>query len=686
MKFIIAIMMIVLLAACTVQTPSTILTTPPTDTYVRGTYVETSFDLNGDANVKTFSSVNEYEDFVNQHEQQAPVFRGGGVMMETAVLADASQVKTAPNDYSETNVQVAGVDEADIMKSDGEYIYTISGTTLYVIKAYPGEDAKIESSVSIDGQPKGLFVKGNDLVVFGSVDYNNVVDIIGFRPQGGLSFFTVYDISDKTNVSVKNEYHFEGSPYDGRLIDDTVYFVTRSYPEVRDTYPLPLIIQDGNVKEMPVDRMFFIPQPYDNIEQVNVHSIDLSKRTIVDSISVSVDRLHTLYMSENNLYVVSSRYINEYELRQEIVKELLEKKLSAYDKKVIQKIKDTDNDVLTQGEKKLKIMAIYYKYENNLKNEEKKVFEKDLDSMMKQKLESIDYFEYTIVNKIHADDGKLSFVANGKVPGRIVNQFSLDEHDGYLRMATTVPQEWSQYVERKDSTNGVYVLDSDLDIVGSLTGLAQTEQIYSTRFVGDRLYLVTFKQTDPFFVIDLSNPRQPTELGQLKIPGFSRYLHPYDDTHLIGLGRDATATGRQQGLKISIYDVTDVGNPIETANYVTDERYVSSTAEYEHKAFLFDKDKKLLVIPAFSYEWNNGKNEGYNGAMVFYITENEIKLQGLIDHGGENYYSAAVERSMYINELLYTKSPNKLRINKIEDLGSVKTIELDSYNGPIPLY
>ena len=194
--------------------------------------------------------------------------------------------------------------------------------------------------------------------------------------------------------------------------------------------------------------------------------------------------------------------------------------------------------------------------------------------------------------------------------------------------------------------------------------------------------MVTFRQVDPFFVIDLSDPANIKELGKLKIPGFSRYLHPYDENTIIGLGREATETGRQQGLKISLFDVSDVENPKETAKFAAKEQYASSTAEFEHKAFLFSREKELLAIPAYNYDFRKS-GDNYNGAMVFKITKESIELRGIIDHssGSGNYYSPQVERSLYINELLYTKSEGLLRINKIDDLSKVKNIELTGSEG-----
>jgi inhibitor of cysteine peptidase len=200
------------------------------------------------------------------------------------------------------------------------------------------------------------------------------------------------------------------------------------------------------------------------------------------------------------------------------------------------------------------------------------------------------------------------------------------------------------------------------------------------------LYMVTFKQIDPFFVIDLSDPKNIKNLGELKIPGFSRYLHPYDENTIIGLGQEANEkTGSLLGLKVSLFDVKDVNNPKEIAKFVAEGEYSSSAAEFEHKAFLFSKEKDLLVIPVNSYSWRNNE-DSYAGAFVFNITKNEISLRGLIDHSrGQNNYFSGVERSLYIDNILYTKSPGLLRSNKLSDLSSVRNITLES-EGPYIFY
>ncbi|MBN1175988.1 beta-propeller domain-containing protein [Candidatus Woesearchaeota archaeon] len=686
------LLLVVTLSACSVQ---------PDPYSPSGTYIESNIDLGNPSDIKPFTSEDDYQEFFSSLSSSNSYYygglaRGGDLMVESVAMDGmAPMVKTTAtnsnvgvsDDFSGTNNQVQGVDEADLLKTDGEFIYTITDNTIFVIKATPGEDSKVLSQVTLkDVYPSEMLLKGDKLVVIGRVDVYKFRDELDVVPENGMSFAYVYDVSDKESPKLVKELLFEGW-YDTARLYDEAYVVTRVRPEIRDVYPLPMVVTDGVVSTLRPADMFYIPYQYNSPELAIVHKIDLDTYN-VDSTAVTVDNLQTVYMSYDNIYVVGHESISEYRLEQIILQELIEPKLSVKDLDLIKKIKETDNAVLSQYEKEQKIQSIYMKRLYSMSSDEQDDLQDEAENLMVEKVKDMQYLDYVLIHKIDID--RLKVQASNKVPGQVVNQFSLDEYDGYLRIATTIPQRWSNLIEsQKDESNNIYVLNKDLETVGSLTGLAENERIYSTRFVGDRLYMVTFRQVDPFFVIDLSNPKKPTSLGELKIPGFSRYLHPYDATHIIGIGQDATETGRTSGLKISLFDVEDVANPKEVAKYVTEAKYASSTALYEHKAFLFSKEKNLLVIPAYSYEWKDNQQSGYAGAFVFNIDESNIELRGLIDHtkGSNNIWNSQVERSLYIGDLLYTKSRNLLRINALEDLSSVKDVSLEvKQTGDIPIY
>ena len=290
-----------------------------------------------------------------------------------------------------------------------------------------------------------------------------------------------------------------------------------------------------------------------------------------------------------------------------------------------------------------------------------------------------EYKEKTVLHRLSLDGMNIHYRACGEVTGTALNRYSMDEFDGYFRIATSTG--WMQ-------DNQVYVLDEDLDVVGDLEDIAPGERIYSARFMGEKLYLVTFRQVDPFYVIDLSEPMNPEILGELKIPGYSDYLHPYDENHIIGIGKDGNS------VKISLFDVTDVSNPkeldkIELGNWGSD-----SKALYDPHAFLFSRDRNMLVIPMYIYaDWSHyGQNsDDWAGACVFHISpEDGISLEAKIGHEVDvddslfyNYdYFQQADRSFYIGDVLYTKSYNMLKVTSLEDYEDIKTINLGEY-GPV---
>ncbi|MBI2575627.1 beta-propeller domain-containing protein [Candidatus Woesearchaeota archaeon] len=690
-----------------------------------GTYKDTQFfDPEKDLRPLTFSSEDQFNSFFKQYQQGRDfggfggVFRSDVAMMESAVVSKAVSPEAAPSaqrDFSKTNVQVESIDEADIIKTDGNYIYTITEKTLFIIKAYPGEDAELISTVQLDNYPQGIFIDGDYLGVFGNTDHPKLLNKLGIGRTRGMSFFTRYNVADKKNPKVEKEFKLEGSYFEARMFGDYVYLVTVAWPDSRLHYPTPIIMEGTVLKSMPVSDIIYFPIPYDSPQMATIYSFKLSEpEKDITSKTLVVEGANNLYMSENNLYLTYTKYINEWQISQKITKEAVEPMLSPEERSFVEKIKAADPDILSPGEKEQKIMQVIQDFINALDGEGQEALRDEIEKKVQNTLQEYEFLEYTVIHKVSLDKGNIEVKASGSVPGHITNQFSLDEKDDVLRIATTANERWQiskeqdargegekpagqaektritimPPIRRSSSSNNIFTLDKSLKILGSLKGLAEGEQIYSARFIGGRLYMVTFRQVDPFFVIDLSNPTNIKELGKLKIPGFSRYLHPYDEDTIIGIGRDASDEGRQKGIKISLFDVSDVKNPQEIAKWAAKERYSQTTAEWEHKAFLFSKEKELLVIPGYNYDYND-RDGSYNGALVFKITKDDIKLRGIIDHSEakRQWYAPQVERSLYIEELLYTKSPTLLRINEIESLEKVKNIELKKdKEGPYKMY
>jgi uncharacterized secreted protein with C-terminal beta-propeller domain len=278
----------------------------------------------------------------------------------------------------------------------------------------------------------------------------------------------------------------------------------------------------------------------------------------------------------------------------------------------------------------------------------------------------------TAICRVWIENNTISPEAKGNVPGSEINQFSMDEYNNYFRIATTT---------RINGTtqNNLYALNMNLSIIGSLENVAPGEAIDSARFIGDRCYFATsVVRRDPFFVIDVGNASEPKILGYLKIPGFTRYLHPYDENHVIGIGRDAN-----NSVKISLFDVTNVSAPIETSNYAVKGVWSDTEVLTEHKAFLFDGSKDLLVIPLSISAYDEAEDlySMWQGVYVFNITlSNGLVLKGNVTHQDDSSYywdsNYWVKRALYIKNVLYTVSNDKIKMNDLETLALINEIEL----------
>jgi len=611
------------------------------------------------------------------------------------------------DDYSKTNVQVKGVDEADIIKTDGEYIYALVKKDLYIIKAYPTEKSEIISKIAFKSRPNNIYIHGNHLAVFGRNIDNETFR--SFKRRSQFSFFKVFDISDKKNPEQVRDLDFEGNYSNSRMIGDYVYFITNNYnyyyipgepilPRLLDGGELVNIDCSQNKKCFSPDVYYFdIPYNSYNFTSINAINIKDESEEVQGEIYIMPSG-QNVYASLNNIYLTYTKYVSEEELSFKVMRELFFSRLSTKNQEKIVKIEGVENFILNQQEKLNKTMQIMQNFIMSLSEDEQKKAEKELKNAMKEKYKDISKeLEKTVIYKIAVNKGKLEYKAKGEVTGHVLNQFAMDENGKYFRIATTKNRSWSSFIEDKEarkSYTNLYVLDENLDQVGEIEGLARGEQIYSVRFMQNRAYLVTFKQIDPLFVIDLKNPKNPKVLGKLKIPGYSNYLHPYDENTLIGFGKDAGESKwggvRTKGLKLSLFDVSDVENPKEIDTYIMGDAGSNSIALNDHKAFLFSKEKNLLSIPVSIRESldNRWGKLTFSGVAVFDVNKNGFKLKGKIDHsdnGGVSekdywnsyrYYDNTVKRSLYIGDILYTFSNKYIKMNKLSDLEEVGELEL----------
>lgn len=620
------------------------------------------------------------------------------------------------DDYSTTNVQVGGVDEGDIIKTDGKYIYTVTGNEVVIIDAYPADNAKELSRIKFDSQPSGIYINGDKLAVYGqnyniytAEEYKNILP----PRRNSYSFLKVYDTSDKNNPILKRSFDFEGNLVNSRMIGDYIYSVISSYNYYYDDeFPVPALIENGkvlsndkNVANCYCPNVYYFDIPYHsyNFTTVSALNINNDSEKISNEVYLLDGQQNNMFVSADNIYVTFNKQVSELELTMEVILEMIVPRLDKKDQERVAEIQATKNYILSPEEKLMKMGMVFQKFSVLLTEEEQKVLEKELEEKMKQKYEDISKeLEKTVIHKIEINDGNLKYKTSGEVTGRVLNQFSMDESGGYFRIATTKNRSWSRFGDEdaRESYSNLYVLDENMKIVGKVEELAKGERIYSVRFMQNRAYLVTFKQIDPLFVIDLKDPADPKVMGELKVPGYSSYLHPYDDVTLIGLGKETDDSGRVTGgIKLSLFDVSDVANPKEIDKFVLGDSSSNSIAINEHKAFLFSKDKNLLVIPVSMREGiviqkerifieeqekmvmpNPDPIKYFNGAAVFKVDKSGFELRGKVSHSDDNdnnyRWSDGVKRSLYIENILYTLSNEYLKMNNLSDIEEVNSLQL----------
>lgn len=521
----------------------------------------------------------------------APMAPQTELSTESSTAGTGSAAGSRPQ-HGQTNVQVEGVDEADIVKNDGENLYILQGNTLHIIRAYPADSMEEIAVVILKEQfdeeaicyyyANDMFLYNNYLCVMLTCSYENYAN--------SRTMALIYDVSDPANPTfvqrfAQDGYYLSSRIANGRLILVTTHsdFYTYQYTD------------NGQECVVLEDRM--IPKTYiDTADGVAVPETNLSVADESDPTAFTVVSL--LNMDDLSAPISS------------------------------QAVLGGGTDVYCTNENLFVARRIY---------EVKEYPSADGLTISASTYASTQIFSFSFAN------GVVTRMATGCVPGQPLNQFSMDEHNGYFRIAVTL-----------GGDNGLYVLDQNLAIVGESETYGENEQIQSVRFMGDWAYVVTFEQTDPLFVFDLKDPTNPVITGEVKLPGYSAYLHPIGNGLVLGLGFGGTDSGLDGSAKISLFDVSDPMNPKELDALVHENAYISS----EHKAFCTVYDGSF-IIPMYSYGTKTDEY-GYeiwmqeSGALLHFAVENN-QLVIRNEYVCEELYSNP-DRATYIGDVAYAVS------------------------------
>lgn len=587
----------------------------------------------------TAEGLPKVENFENLYAMLTKIDNSGGLVYENSVDSmitnDAtnstdSSKQEASEEYSDTNTQVEGVDEADIVKTDGNYIYYLTKNNLKIVDAQKMSVIATVEFDETDFYSSELYVKGDKVIVIGNryengrkeYSIDSMYTDIMYAPGTSYTVIKVFDISNRAKPQLARTVEIEGYYLSSRMIDNDIYLMAN-----KSIYAYEL--KNKDIDEL--DEKDYKPKYKDTAISDEIKYVEFQDMCYIPNIETA-----------NYLNIVSFDVTNN-------------------EKANVDTYLGAGSEIYA-SDKNLYITRVIYNYE-----------------------EENNYREYetsTEIYKFNLVEGKCNFDKAGEVPGGVLNQFSMDENGEYFRIATTSNKDW----DSENNTNNLYVLNAKLEIIGKVEGLAKGERIYSVRFMGDRAYMVTFVETDPLFVIDLSNPTNPTVLGELKIPGYSKYLHPYDETHIIGFGERTKVVnygyGDQvitDGMKMALFDVTDPNNPKELYSVDIGERGTYSELLYNHKALLFSKEKNIIAFPISVTE--DDYEVTFQGAIVYGLNlEEGFTLKGEISHIEEGYdlYKSGnrVNRIIYINDKLYTLSNDLIKVTDMNTMEELDHIDL----------
>lgn len=581
-------------------------------------------------------------------------FSSGGIVALESTRAKAPSAK-AP-DHSETNVQVAGVDEADIVKTDGNFIYALRGQEILIYKSWPAGETELAHRLPIQGHGSGLFLDGDRLIALSNVyldeDERGEIGIMT-RPES-FTKVTVYDVSAKPFVV--SEWLLAGYFHRARRIDGSVRLVL------------------GDRLQMP--EIDYYPRDVKWGTEEYEEALEILEEKAIDSV----------YNRRLSDWFSTSYQIVDGEARP------ISKRCGDFS------FQDTGRgleltSVITidfdQDSPHPRTETIFARSDEIYQSHENMYIASNHNWSCRE--DSYDSGQYTYIHKFDTSrSDRVEYRASGVIEGALNDQFAMDEHQGFLRLAAT-NQIWGIEDPEDRMTNRVFVLEEQgntLVKAGEIELHAPGERIMSSRFVEDKGYVVTFRRVDPLFTLDMSNPYEPKIMGELTVTGFSTYLHKLDDDHLFTIGEEIDPDNPGiRNVALSIFDVSDLSHPYLVHRYDIGTRYGRSEALWEHKAFTMysreGEDFSFLAIPFTDYEmthdvfsfWRNFKST----LKVFKVKGLTVEEIGEVDHSGlyqQNnerrwgwWYRPNVRRGVFVEDFVYAVSDAGIRVASLNDLG-----------------
>lgn len=580
-------------------------------------------------------------------------------------------------DYSGTNNQENGVDEADFVKTDGYNVYVLNGNRLHIFGVPQFGDLDPVSTTEFEGTPRQMLINrdAGRAVVFSHIWPDSLPEEHPLRERVGrltdsgwmwrvglVSKVTVLDIADRANPSLVRELYLEGHYQTARMVDGSVRMGAYSWLHIPGLYDWWWYYGDestkaeakrrarARIRATPLAEM--LPLIYERSPSGDITTHGLTQSSCrsyarpSNSSGHGITSILSLDLFGNDLHYDADHVITNWP--------------TLYSSTDYMYIAEPANDW-------------WWFWWNDDAPEQLNLHMFDISRA-----------------------GETAYLGSGRVEGVLHNQFSLDEEDGFLRVATT-KNFWARWwlEDPPEADNHLYVMDlvgRDLVTVGHVGGIAEGERIFAARMVGDRGYMVTFRQIDPLFTFDLSNPYHPRLVGELEIPGFSTYIHPIADDKLLTIGVGGDENGANWRTQISMFDVSNFAQPAisDVEELVPDGEWGWSEAQYEHKAFQYWAPKGLLAVPLSSYDYDNNTGYWYQSKLELISVDPEagaLASYGSIDHS--NFFNSDpnrwwdyrdVRRSIFMGDYVYAISDRGVSVHDVNGLGMVTSQSLPGHS------
>ena len=503
-----------------------------------------------------------------------------------APAAESSVVATA------TNTQEKEVDEIDVIKHNNKQIFFINNGKVFltsfddiILNKKAKESIELKNNKQDIIQAEGLYLYNNKLVIFSKQNnrfYTKGIkskSIMPYYNREEISYIDIYDIEQDNFSNKLSHIQVDGYIKTSRVIKNKLYIVNSFYPNFKVKYDNTDNCY-GNIEIYSVNCTNPLKKDYEILSKQTLPKLVINDKT---QDIVLYDNFYINSVKTNNLNIISLFAID------------LDENKATHSTSVDGNIHNVYSSL-----KYMYLTSTNYNYKN--------------------------FYDYFLGSKIFTFslENGISFDGEVNIKGRIKDQFSLSEHNGNLRVATTEGRSW-----RGDTNNSLYIIKNN-EVISSINNLGKKgETIKAVRYFGDRAFVVTFKQTDPLYILDLSDINKPKKISELEIPGYSTYFHYIDEDNLLSIGRDADEKGRQQGIQLQLFDISNLNNPKLADKLVIGNNRGYSSALYNHKAFTYFNQDKLLSI---DYSDNS-----FRGFKVFKIS-NKIKLVQDIKREGNRYY------------------------------------------------